>query len=141
MYCQSNNWWIFCKILWPSQNIWTLKPWQNKKGLTFRGMLLLCMCFFEAGSSRFKFLKRHTRNEHPNKFSARALEPMALAITKNLCGLVRMPELYWFFILYLVRDINSPIYFSPIHEYCFNKICRYEYLNDTVKCIWCSIKF
>ena len=24
MYCQSNNWWRFCKILWPSQNIWTL---------------------------------------------------------------------------------------------------------------------
>ena len=25
MYCQSHNWWKFCKILWPSQNIWTLK--------------------------------------------------------------------------------------------------------------------
>ena len=24
MYCQSNNWWRFRKILWPSQNIWTL---------------------------------------------------------------------------------------------------------------------
>ena len=24
MYCQSNNWWIFRKILWSSQNIWTL---------------------------------------------------------------------------------------------------------------------
>ena len=24
MYCQSNNWWRFPKILWPSQNIWTL---------------------------------------------------------------------------------------------------------------------
>ena len=24
MYCQSNNWWRFCRILWPSQNIWTL---------------------------------------------------------------------------------------------------------------------
>ena len=24
MYCQSNNWWRFCQILWPSQNIWTL---------------------------------------------------------------------------------------------------------------------
>ena len=24
MYCQSNNWWIFHKIMWPSQNIWTL---------------------------------------------------------------------------------------------------------------------
>ena len=23
-YCQSNNWWRFRKILWPSQNIWTL---------------------------------------------------------------------------------------------------------------------
>ena len=23
MYCQSNNWWRFHKILWPSQNIWT----------------------------------------------------------------------------------------------------------------------
>ena len=21
MYCQSNNWWRFCKTLWPSQNI------------------------------------------------------------------------------------------------------------------------
>ena len=26
MYCQSNNWWRFRKILWPSQNIWTLRP-------------------------------------------------------------------------------------------------------------------
>ena len=25
MYCQSNNWWRFRKILGPSQNIWTLK--------------------------------------------------------------------------------------------------------------------
>ena len=25
MYCQSNNWWRFRKILWPSQNIWNLK--------------------------------------------------------------------------------------------------------------------
>ena len=24
MYYQSNNWWRFRKILWPSQNIWTL---------------------------------------------------------------------------------------------------------------------
>ena len=24
MYCQSNNWWRFRKILWPSQNMWTL---------------------------------------------------------------------------------------------------------------------
>ena len=24
MYCQSNNWCRFCKIVWPSQNIWTL---------------------------------------------------------------------------------------------------------------------
>ena len=24
-YCQSNDWWRFRKILWPSQNIWTLK--------------------------------------------------------------------------------------------------------------------
>ena len=24
MYCQSNNWWRFHKILWPSQNILTL---------------------------------------------------------------------------------------------------------------------
>ena len=24
MYCQSNNWWRFCKILWPSLNICTL---------------------------------------------------------------------------------------------------------------------
>ena len=24
MYCQSNNWWRSRKILWPSQNIWTL---------------------------------------------------------------------------------------------------------------------
>ena len=23
IYCQSNNWWLFLKILWPSQNIWT----------------------------------------------------------------------------------------------------------------------
>ena len=25
MYCQSNNWWRFRKILWPSRNIWTLQ--------------------------------------------------------------------------------------------------------------------
>ena len=24
MYCQSNNWWRFRKILWASQNVWTL---------------------------------------------------------------------------------------------------------------------
>ena len=24
MYCQSNIWWRFCRILWSSQNIWTL---------------------------------------------------------------------------------------------------------------------
>ena len=29
MYCQSNNWWRFCKVLWPSQNIWTLCILQN----------------------------------------------------------------------------------------------------------------
>ena len=23
-YFSSNNWWRFCKILWPSQNLWTL---------------------------------------------------------------------------------------------------------------------
>ena len=26
MFWQSNNWWRFRKILWPSQNIWTLHP-------------------------------------------------------------------------------------------------------------------
>ena len=25
-YCQSNNWWRFRKIMWPSKNIWTLTP-------------------------------------------------------------------------------------------------------------------
>ena len=24
IYCQSNNWWRFRRIVWPSQNIWTL---------------------------------------------------------------------------------------------------------------------
>ena len=29
MYCQSNNWWRFRKILWPSHNIWTLQVCQK----------------------------------------------------------------------------------------------------------------
>ena len=42
MYCQSNNWWRFRKILWPSQNIWTLPT-----------LHLLCLCF----SLSFRVLK------------------------------------------------------------------------------------
>ena len=33
MYCQSNNWWRFRKILWPSQNIWTLSQETGTLGL------------------------------------------------------------------------------------------------------------
>ena len=29
MYCQSNDWWKFCKILWPSQNILILRVGKN----------------------------------------------------------------------------------------------------------------
>ena len=37
---------------------------------------------------------------------------------------------------YLVRDINSPIYFHQSTNICiFNKIWCYDYFNDAVKCI------
>ena len=37
--------------------------------------------------------------------------------------------------LYLVRDINSPIYFHQSTNIFFNEIWCYDYFNDAVKCI------
>ena len=42
MYCQSNNWWRFRKILWPSQNIWTLAYQKSDIPLFWYSFL----CFF-----------------------------------------------------------------------------------------------
>ena len=39
MYYQSNNWWRFRKILWPSQNIWTL---EIRMKLKWKGMSTHC---------------------------------------------------------------------------------------------------
>ena len=36
MYCQSNNWWRYRKILLPSQNIWTLKSTSKQSGIFFQ---------------------------------------------------------------------------------------------------------
>ena len=42
-YCLSNNWWIFRKTLWPSQNIWTLTDlW-----------LIYCYCYYYSTLNHF----------------------------------------------------------------------------------------
>ena len=47
VYCQSNNWWRFRKILWPSQNIWTLQS--NKQ------LVLLCLIACRKSTPRLVF--------------------------------------------------------------------------------------
>ena len=45
MYCQSKVRWRFCKILWPSQNIWTLFTWYSlaykwSSSISFAGIFI-----------------------------------------------------------------------------------------------------
>ena len=62
MYCQSNNWWRFRKILWPSQNIWTLSdqdlsldPWHS--GYSFLDQLkkFIIFLFYFSVQERFDY--------------------------------------------------------------------------------------
>ena len=65
MYCQSNNWWRFLKILWPSQNIWTLTVvW-----FIFIQDTILVWCL----NSFFYFFSRWNRlsSDHPSNIIQR----------------------------------------------------------------------
>ena len=62
MYFQSNNWWRFRKILWPSQNIWTLS-WHDFTNSQKRLVFVLNLTTIRSDNKLFvnrKFVKPFT---------------------------------------------------------------------------------